>query len=328
MRRREFISLLATAAAAWPLAARAQQPSRTPLVGVLMGTAQSDPEGQSYDAAFRQALQRSGWRDGTNVRIENRWSAADVNLARTYAAELVALKPDVIVGHVPVVVTALQRATSTIPIVFVQVPDPVGYGYVSSFSRPGGNITGFTHFDQSMGGKWLQLLKQIAPNVTRAAVLLNPVTVCACYLPPVLAAGSSYAIEPIETPVHNPAEIEHAIIAFAQMANGGLVVLPDITTIVHREPIIRLAAQLRTPAIYAFRFFAADGGLMSYGVNQADLFRRAAPYVDRILRGEKPSDLPVQSPTTFELVINVKTAKALGLTVPPTLLATANEVIE
>jgi putative ABC transport system substrate-binding protein len=327
MRRREFISLVG-GVAAWPLMARAQPGEPMRRIGVLLNVAADDPESPARLTAFAQGLQELGWNDGRNVRIDFRWGGADVERIRRYAAELVALAPDVIVCSGSPTVAALEQATSTVPIVFVQVPDPVSSGHVESLARPGGNATGFATFEYGFGGKWLELLKEISPHVTRAAVLRDVA----------LAAGSgqfgaiqsvapSLGVELSPVGVRDASEIERAVTAFARGSNGGLIVTGSSLTLFHRDLIVALAARYKLPAVYPYRYFATDGGLLSYGPNTVDPFRRAAGYVDRILKGEKPADLPVQAPTKYELVINLKTAKALGLTIPQTLLARADELI-
>jgi putative tryptophan/tyrosine transport system substrate-binding protein len=329
--RRQFITLLG-GAAAWPLVARAQQPTeRMRRIGVLMAIAESDPEGQARVRAFRQALNDLGWTDGKNVRIDIRWAAGDADRFRAHAAELVGLGPDVIVANSNIALTAAQRETATIPIVFFIGVDPIDSGFVSNLARPGGNITGFTTFEPEMGGKWLELLKEIAPRVARVAVILNPATAAphtASYFKAIGPAARAVALEAVATPVHDVAELERAVAAFSREPGGGLVVMPDSFTAAHRNEIISLAVNHRVPAVYPFRFFATNGGLLSYGVSLVDLFQRSASYVDRVLNGTKAGDLPVQQPTKFELAINLKTAKALGLEVPATLLARADEVIE
>ena len=330
MKRREFITLLGGATAAWPIAALAQQTERVRRVGMLQPLAASDPEAQLRLSTVRQRLEELGWRDGHNVRIDYRWASADAVRIRALAAELVNLKPDAILGASTPVVAALRAETSTIPIVFVQVIDPVAAGFVTSLARPGGNLTGITNFEFTVGGKWLETLKEMSPQLARVAVLYNPKT--APYAPSLLrsveAAAPSFAMEAIDTPTQDPAETERAINAFAQKPNSGLLVLPDASTLLDRDLIIARAAQHRLPAVYPFRYFAVNGGLVSYGTDAADTHRQAVSYVDRILRGTKPEELPVQAPNKFELVINIKTAKALGLDIPPTLLARADEVIE
>jgi putative ABC transport system substrate-binding protein len=328
-RRRDFITLLGGAAFAWPLAARAQQGERVRRIGVLMSLVESDPEGQARVAPLRQGLQELGWIEGRNVRIEFRWAGGDADSARAYAAELISLAPDVIVGNSSLVMAALQRQTRTIPIVFVQVIDPVGAGFVTSLARPGGNITGFTTYEYAISGKWLELLKEVAPKIVRVGVLRDPALAAgAGQLGAIHAVAPSFGVEIRPIGVREAGEIEQAIAAFAGGANGGLIVLPGALATVHRELIIGLAAGHRLPAVYGPRFFATSGGLISYGADTIQMWRRSASYLDRILKGEKPAELPVQAPTKYELVINLKTAKALGLTVPDTLLARADEVIE
>jgi putative ABC transport system substrate-binding protein len=329
MRRREFITLLGGAAAAWPLAARAQQADRVRRIGMLMSTAADDPDGQARIAAFLDGLQQLGWTDGRNVKIDYRWPAGDADKSRKYAAELVALAPDIILAFGSANMTSLLQATRTVPIVFVAVPDPVGAGYVDSLSRPGGNATGFMTFEYSMGGKWLEVLKEIAPGVTRVAVLRDPaITSGVGQWGAIQSAAPSLGVEVNPINVSDAGDIERAVTAFARSSNGGLIVTASGLTIAHRDLINTLAARHKLPAVYFERLFVAAGGLISYGSVVVDQSRRAASYVDRILKGEKPADLPVQAPTKFELVINLKTAKALGLTVPPSLLARADEVIE
>ncbi len=331
MRRREFITLLGGTALAWPLAARAQQPDRVRRIGVLMGYAESDSEAQAHIAAFREGLQKLGWTEGRNTRIDTRWAAPDdPESMRRFAKELVALQPDLILSNTTPTTTALLQQTRTIPIVFAIVADPIGSGFIASFRRPGGNVTGFIFTEPTMAGKWLEMLKEIAPHVARVAMLFNPVsaTYAEYWLNPFKAAAASFAVEAIATPVRDRSELESVIAAQAREPNGGLIVMPDSFTDAHRVEITSLAARYRLPAIYPFRFFAEVGGLLSYGVDRTDNFRRAATYADRILKGEKPSELPVQAPVKFELVINLKTAKALGLEIPPQLLARADEVIE
>ena len=330
MKRRAFISLLGGAAATtWPLAARAQPPDRMRRVGVLMPLAADDAEGQARLAAFLQGLQQLGWIDGSNVRIDTRWTTGDAERIRRDAAELLALAPDVILAAGGQIMTLLLQATRTVPIVFTQTPDPVGAGFVATLARPGGNATGFTQFEYGISAKWLELLKQIAPLVTRAAVLrdsTNPAGIG--QFGAIQSVAPSFGIEVSPVNVHDASEIERDVSAFARGSNGGLIVLSNALAIVHRDLIITLAARHRLPAVYAARYFVRGGGLISYGPDAIDPHRRAASYVDRILKGEKPADMPVQAPTKYELIINLKTAKALGLTVPPSLLATANEVIE
>ena len=328
MQRREFITLLGGAAAAWPLPARAQQAVRR--IGVLMPYAESDPDGQNRLQPFRTRLRELGWTDGGNVRIDYRWAAGVVDRFRTAAAELVVLKPDVILADATPSVAALQRETRTIPIVFVGVNDPIGSGFVQSLARPGGDITGFTNYEFSMGGKWLGLLKEMAPSLARVAVIFNPTTApyADSYLRALEAAAPLLGVAVNAMPVHGTAEIDRAIGAFAREPNGGLLTLPDIFLVTHRDRILVLAAQHRLPMITTNEVYVRDGGLMSYALKVSDMFQGAASYVDRILRGTKPADLPVQFPTKFALIINLKTARALGLTVPNTLLVSADEVIE
>ena len=328
MRRREFITLLG-GAAVWPLGARAQQPERMRRVGVLNSIAADDPQSQRRMTAFVQGLQQLGWTEGRNVRIEIRWGAGDSGRLRQYAAELVALAPDVILAVTVSSMVPLQKATSTVPIVFTQVTDAVGAGFVESLSRPGGNATGFSLSEYGFSTKWLELLKQIAPRVTRAGVLRDPSNPSGIGL---LAAmqGAAPALDVEVNPlgVRDVGEIERVIAAFAQKPNGGLIVVPTALTVINRQLIINLAAQHRLPAVHPYRYFVESGGLMSYGADELEQYRLAAGYVDRILKSEKAGDLPVQTPTKFELMINLKTAKTLGLDVPPPLLAIADEVIE
>jgi ABC-type uncharacterized transport system substrate-binding protein len=327
--RRDFITLLGGAAAAWPVAARAQQPERIRRVGVLMNLTADDPEASARVTAFAQGLQQFGWTAGHNVRIEYRWGAVDADRSRRYAAELVALAPDVILASGVPVVTALLQATRTVPIVFAQIVDPVGSGLVASLARPGANATGFTVFEYGMSGKWVELLKEIAPGVKRVAVLRDAGSSSGIgQLGAIQSAASSFGMELSLVGMSEAGEIEHAITAFARAANGGVIVTGSTPAIIHRELITTLAARHRLPAVYAFRYFVTVGGLISYGPDSIDPFRRAAGYVDRVLKGEKPADLPVQAPTKYELVINLKTARALALDVPPSVLARADEVIE
>ena len=329
MRRRDFIKVIAGAAISWPLGARAQQPDKMRRVGVLMQFAADDPEGQRSVAALQQALQRLGWSEGRDVQIDIRWGRNDVDRDRKYAAELIALAPDVVLGSGTLQVAALQHVTHALPIVFVGVSDPVGGGFIDSLARPGGNVTGFMIFEYSMSGKWLELLKQITPRLTRAAVLrdaINPAGIA--QFGAIRATASSLGVDVSPIGVNDEGEIRRALAAFARSADGGLVVTPSAGVSGYRNLIIALAAQYKLPAVYAFRDNVTNGGLISYGPDLVDQFRPAAGYVDRILKGEKPADLPVQMPTKFELVINLKTAKALGLTVPQSLLASADEVIE
>jgi len=327
--RRQFITLLSGAAAAWPLAARAQQGGRMRRVGVLQNLASDDPAEQARLMAFGQGLQELGWTIGRNVRIENRWSAGDPERIRRNTEEMVALAPDVILASGNAGVAPLLQATRTVPVVFVIVPDPVGAGFVDSLARPGGNATGFIAYEYGLSGKWLEVLKEIAPGVTRAAVIRDPALASG---PGQFAAIQSIApslgVEVSPVNVRDAGEIERAITAFAHSPNGGLIVTGSALVGIHRHLIIALAARHKLPAVYVERTYVAAGGLISYGSDFLDQYRRAASYVDRILKGEKPADLPVQQPTKYELVINLKTAKALGLDIPPTLLARADEVIE
>src|SRR6516162_8225538 len=329
LKRREFITLLG-GTAAWPLAAWAQQADRMRLIGVLMAYAESDSTAQSWLAAFRAALAKLGWTEGSNLRIELRWSAADADRMRTLAKELVDLRPNAIFGVTTPAISALARETRTIPIVFTSVSDPIGSGFAASLAHPGGNITGFMANDPALGGKWVELLKEIAPRTVRVALLFNPATAVPLqyFLPSIQAAASSFAVQANATPVHAKDEIEGVFAAQARNPGGGLIVMPDVFNEPNRELIIALAARYSVPAIYYNRFFSEPGGLISYGDARSEQFRLAAGYIDRVLKGEKPADLPVQAPTRFELIINVKTAKALGLTIPDKLLATADEVIE
>ena len=329
IRRREFITLLGGAAAVWPLAARAQQAERVRRVGVFIPLAADDPEAQARSAAFLRGLSELGWTVGRNVRIDFRWAAGDADNIRKYAAELVALAPDVILGAGNPIVAALQQATHTLPIVFAGVADPVGAGFVASLARPSGNSTGFTPFEYSIGGKWLELLKEIAPSVTRVAVVRDAAQVSGgAQLGAIQTVAPSLGVELRPVGMRDAGEIESGVSAFARDPNGGLIATAGRLSVIHQDLIVRLAARHRLPTIYYYRYFVTAGGLASYGPDPHDQYRRAAGYVDRILRGEKPSDLPVQAPTKYELAINLKTAKALGLNVPPTLLARADEVIE
>jgi putative ABC transport system substrate-binding protein len=328
MRRREFIMLLGSAAA-WPLAARAQQGERVRRVGVLNTLAASDPEARARHAAFLQGLQKLGWTDRSNLQIDVRWGGGSAETIRKLAAELVALAPDVLVASGSISVAPLLQLTRAVPIVFAIVPDPVGAGFVDSLARPGGNATGFLMFEFAISSKWLQLLKEIVPRVLRAAIVRDPaLAVGMAQFGAIQAVAPSLGVEIRPLNVRDPDEIERAIAAFAGIPNSGLIVTASPGAAVHRERIIALASRHKLPAVYYERNFVAAGGLMSYGPDFIDQYRRAAGYVDRILKGEKPADLPVQAPTRYQLVINFKTAKALGLTVPPTLLARADEVIE
>jgi ABC-type uncharacterized transport system substrate-binding protein len=329
MQRREFIKVIVGSAAAWPLAAQAQQPEQMRRIGVLMNRAENDAEGQARIAAFRQALEQLGWNEGRNMRIDIRWGEDKIDLEHKYAAELVALAPDVILASGTMSVSALQALSRTLPIVFAAVADPAGAGFVESLARPGGNATGFMLYEYSLGGKVLELLRQIAPGVTRVAVLRNPTN------PGLLAtfgavrgAAQLLGVEVIAVDTRDADVIERGVAAFARSANGGLIIMPGASASAHGALIIALAARYKLPAIYPFRYHATAGGLISYGPDYVEPFRPAAGYVDRILKGEKPADLPVQAATKFELVINLKTAKTLGLNVPDTLIGRADEVIE
>jgi ABC-type uncharacterized transport system substrate-binding protein len=326
MRRRDFIQGIAVSSA-WPLAVRAQQGERVRRVGVLMNLAAGDPEGEARSAAFLQALQQLGWSDGRNVRIDYRWAAGDAGRFHRYAEELLALVPDVILASATPSVQALQQATRTVPIVFAIVADPVGAGFVDNLARPGGNVTGFTPFEYGISGKWLELLKEIAPRVTRVAVLRD-LNIGLGQLGAIQSVAPSLGVELTPIGVDDAGQIERTVAAFARSSNGGLIVTASTSAIIYRELITTLAARNKLPAVYYERYWVAGGGLVSYGPDFRDQFRRAAGYVDRILKGEKPADLPVQAPTKYELVVNPKTAKALGLEIPATLLARADEVIE
>jgi len=329
VKRREFITLLGGAAAAWPLAARAQQGDRMRRIGVLVPRAVNDPASLTRIAAFQHGLQQLGWTDGRNVRIDTQWAGGSAEAIRKHSAELAALAPDVVLAHGGATVGPLLTATSAVPIVFVSVTDPVGAGFVDNLARPGGNATGFILFEYTLSGKWLELHKQIAPGMTRAAVLRD----AAMGAGPgqfgvIQAVAPSLGVEASPINVRDAGEIERSVAAFARSPNGGLIVTGSALTAVHRDLIVTLAARHKLPAVYFERPFVTAGGLISYGPDIVDQYRRAAGYVDRILKGEKPADLPVQAPTKYELVINLKTAKALGLTVPDTVLARADEVIE
>ena len=328
MKRREFFGLLG-GAAAWPLATRGQEADRVRRIGVLMGTPASDPEGQARYGAFVHGLTQLGWSDGRNVRIDTRWVPGDANLYRATIPELLALVPDVILASGTSSMGPLHQATRTVPIVFVGIVDPVGGGFVASLSRPGGNATGFVLFEYGISAKWLELLKQIAPSVTRVAVARNPaLTSGTGQFAAIQAVAPSFGVELTAVDVRDTEEIERTVTAFGRSSNTGLIVTTSQAAQVNRGVIVTLAARHRLPTVYPYRFFVAEGGLISYGPDFVDPYGRAASYVDRILKGEKPADLPVQAPTKYELVINLKTAKALGLEMPPTLLARADEVIE
>ena len=330
MRRRQFLGALGSAAAGWPLAARAQQSERMRRIGVLMGYAESDRQGQANVAAFRMGLQKLGWVEGRNVRIDYRWGALDAEAMQRFAKELVTLQPDLILTQNTPATAAVLQQTRTIPIIFANVSDPVGSGFVAGLPRPGGNVTGLIDIDASMAGKWLGLLKEVAPRVARVAFLFNPATApfAEYYVTPLKAAAVSFAVEAIAAPVRDTSELESVVAGHAREPDGGLIVMPEAFMNVHRAEVTSLAAHYRLPAVYPRRFFAEVGGLLSYGNNLTDDFRRAAIYADRILKGEKPSELPVQAPVKFELAINLKTAKALGLDVPLFLQQRADYVIE
>jgi ABC-type uncharacterized transport system substrate-binding protein len=330
VRRREFITLVGGAATGWPLAARAQQPDRLRRIGGLIGFAENDPAVQSWLAAFRGALMKLGWTEGSNLRIELRWAGYDSEKMKTFAKELVDLRPDAILSVTTPVTGALVRETQTIPIVIATVADPISSGFVTNLGRPGGNVTGFALYEPSMGGKWLELLKRIAPGVTRVALLFNPATTVPVkfYMSSIEAAAASFAIQASTAPVHAKDEIEGVIAALAGNPGAGLIVMPDLFNTINRDLIIAVAARYRVPAIYFFRSFADSGGLASYGPDFAEQYPQAAEYIDRILKGEKPGDLPIQMPVKVPLIINLKTANALGLDVPLRLLNAADEVIE
>lgn len=328
MRRREFLGVLGGAAAAWPLTVRAQQAGRMRRVGVLMGSAGGDPQTKAQLAAFQAGLAGRGWAEGRNVIIEYRFAAAS-GRPQELAQELLAMQPDVILGHSTAIVAALHRETRSVPIVFINVSDPIGAGFIASLARPGGNLTGVMQYEASIVGKWLAMLKEIAPRLARAVVLANPKTSPFDYfVRTASAAAPALGIDIISSPVENSADIERAFAQHASAGDIGLLVTPDSTMVLHRHLVTTLAARYRVPAIYPYDFFVAAGGLMSYGTDPVDVFRQAASYVDRILRDDKAADLPVQAPTKYETVINLKAAKALGATVPPALLIAADEVIE
>jgi putative ABC transport system substrate-binding protein len=328
IRRREFIAGIG-GAVAWPLGARAQQGDRVRRIGVLIARDENDPEGKTYVSAFIQSLAGLGWTDGRNVRMDLRWGGGDINRIQALAQELVGLQPDIILAGSTPATVALQRETRTIPIIFAGVADPVASGLVARLDRPSGNVTGFALDEATLGGKWLELLSEIAPGLKRAAIVFNPDTSPAsAYMPSFETAARSLKVVPIITPVHSDVEIETAIIALGREPGGGLVVMPDIFMLGHRVPIISAWARNKVPAVYYQSAFVRDGGLLSYGVDLVDIWRRAASYVDRILRGAKPAELPVQLPTKFEMILNLKTAKALGLAVPPSILLRADEQFE
>jgi putative ABC transport system substrate-binding protein len=329
MRRRDFITLLGGAATAWPIAGRAQQGNPVRRIGVLMGYDEDDPVAKTFVSAFIEMLAGLGWTDGRNVRMDLRWGASDINRMQALAQELVGLQPDIIVASTTPATIAVQRETRTIPIVFANVTDPVAQRIVARLNRPSENITGFATYEATLGGKWLELLSEIASGLKRAAIMFNPETAPAsAYMPALETAARLLKVVPIFAPVHSDGEIETALITLGREPGGGLVVMFDAWTLAHRGPIISAAARNNVPAVYSRSEAVRDGGLLSYGVDQVDPFRRAATYVDRILRGEKPGDLPVQFPTKFEMVLNLKTAKALGLTVPQSIVLRADEVIE
>jgi len=334
VRRRDFMAVLGGAAVPsilWRSAACAQDGGEPRRVGVLSSLGESDPEARSMAASFHRALQEAGWVDGRNVRIEHRWAAGSVERLEAFAKELVGWRANVIVAHTTPSVIALRKETATIPIVFAQISDPIGAGFIANVARPGGNITGFSNFEASIGSKWIELLKETAPGVMRGAILFNPETapyVGRYYQGPFEAAARSFGVQPSASPVRSGAEIASALAALQGEPPGGLIVMPDTFNIVHRQQIIELAARHRVPAIYPYGFAVREGGLISYGVDPVDLFRRAAGYVDRVLKGAKAAELPMQAPVKFELLINLKTANALALKIPQTLLATADDVIE
>jgi putative tryptophan/tyrosine transport system substrate-binding protein len=330
MRRREFIRLIGGAAAVWPIAAGAQQPDRVRRIGVLMGYADNDTEAESWVTGLVEALKKLGWIEGSNVQIDYRWASGNVERLRSYAGELLGLKPDLILAGSTPALAAISQQTRAIPIVFANVADPIGQGFVSSLAHPEGNVTGFTSLEFSIAAKWIEILKETSPSITRVALMFNPET--APYFPsflgPIETAAASFAVTTVVTPVHDAADIERAVSTFAHESNGGIVVVPSAFVTIHRQPIFEQVARYRLPAVYGFSYYAYSGGLISYGINVRDMYVRAASYIDRILKGEKPAELPIQAPTKFELVINLKTANALGLTVPQSLLARADAVIE
>jgi putative tryptophan/tyrosine transport system substrate-binding protein len=330
MKRREFITLFSSAAA-WPLAAHAQQPERMRRMGVLMSYAENDREGRAWVAAFHEGFQKLGWMEGRNIRTDYRWATPDIELMQQFAKELVGLQPDLILSQNTPTTRALLQQTHTIPIIFGQVGDPVGDGFIAGLPRPGGNVTGFIGMEAAIAGKWLELLKEIAPRVARVAFLFNPATAAgrgSYFVDPFKAAAPLFGVDAIAASVRDSSELESAVAALAREPNGGLIVMPDAFSNAHLAEIISLAARYRLPAVYAYRRFTELGGLLSYGNDPLDNFRRAASYVDRILKGEKPSELPVQVPVKFEMTINLKTAKTLGLDVPMLLQQLADEVIE
>jgi ABC-type uncharacterized transport system substrate-binding protein len=329
MRRRAFIAFIG-GAAAWPLAVRGQQTVRIRRIGVLMQYAEGDPEGQIRAKVLTQELEKLGWKSGLNLRVDYRWAGGDRDRFRRHAAELVKLRNELVVAVSTPAVKALQRESKTIPIIFTQVSDPIGQDIVKSLAKPGGTVTGFTNYDRAIGGKWLELLKRVSPTITRAAVVFNPQTApyTELYMASIESAAPSHTVSVTTAQVHDAAEIERTITEFARVPGGGLIIMTDAFTSVHRRRIIDLAARFALPAVYPYRYYVADGGLMSYGTDQIDQIRGAALYVDRILKGERPGDLPVQAPTKFQLVVNVKTAKALGLKISESFLLRADEVVE
>jgi putative ABC transport system substrate-binding protein len=330
MKRREFITLLGGAAASWPLAARAQQPDRARRIGLLMSRSESNPDADARVVVLRAGLQKLGWTEGHNIRIDVRWAPPDSESMQRLAKELVALQPDLILSANTPLTASILQLTHTIPVIFANASDPVGSGFVANLARPGGNVTGFTNMEGSLGGKWLELLSEIAPRVVRVAFLFNPATApyAEYYLRPFKAAASSIGVEAITAPVQYRSDLESTVAAQGLEPNGGLVVMSDTFLNNHQTELTSLAARYRLPAVYPYRQFTEVGGLLSYGIDRLDNYQRTATYADRILRGDKPADLPVQAPTKFDLAINLKTARALGLQVPPTLLARADEVIE
>jgi putative tryptophan/tyrosine transport system substrate-binding protein len=328
MRRRDFIKVIAVSAAAWPLAARAQRSGTMRRVAMLLPYREGDAEGQAVVAAFQLRLQDLGWTEGRNIRFDIRWAGGDPDKTRTFARELIGMAPDVIVPQSNLVTTIVQQETRTIPIVFVLVGDPVGSGYVASMAQPGGNVTGFAVLEDAIGGKWMETLNEIAPQVSRVGFILHPETPVNVGLLRAAEAGSPSSVKLIPLGVHNTGEIERAVTAFATEPNGGLIVAPNAITVANRDTLVELAARYRLPAVYAFRTFATSGGLISYGTNPLVMWREGASYIDRILKGAKPADLPAQFPNKYELVINLKTAKSLGLKVPPLMLGRADDIIE
>jgi putative tryptophan/tyrosine transport system substrate-binding protein len=330
MKRRQFIALLGGAVTVWPFVGRAQQGEQVRRIGILNAGAENDPQQQSWDTAFRQRLNELGWVDGRNIHVDYRWGAGSLDRAQLFAKELVALNPDVLVGVTTPATAALQRETKTIPIIFTVVSDPVGSGFVASLSNPGGNITGFINVEGSLAGKWVELMHEVAPSVSRVGVMYNPSTApyAKYYVDAFRSAASALSISPVEAPVHSAAEAEAFITKLGGEDGSGLVVIPDTSVVLYRQTIIALAERFHLPTIYPFGFFVSEGGFMSYGIDLAELYRGAATYIDRVLKGAKPSELAVQLPTKFELVVNLKTAKALGIRLPQTVIARADDVIE